>query len=162
MRIDEIAQMARDFRKAIDDAHEWGVFGDEYPFYKFPDDCCDDVCDLFGELLIKNNVRFTKVFGIYQYNNWDKQYPHVWLMLDDGTVIDLTGDQYKKNPIMLNYNNPCYIGKPNCLHHLFPKDELEYRPFYGIEYYNDEKTRKRLQRLYRNIMLFYRRDNKEE
>lgn len=158
MRIGEIEQLAQRFRRAIDDAFEWGVFGDEYPFSKFPHDCCDDVCDLFGELLLKNNVCFTKVFGFYRYNNWDKQYPHVWLQLNNGTVIDLTADQYKDNPIMLNYNNPCYVGKPNRLHKLFPKDELEYRPFAGIDYYNDEKTRKRLRRLYKNIMLFYKNE----
>lgn len=162
MKIEEITQLAKQFRKAIDDAFEWGVFGDEYPFSDFPNDCCDDVCDLFGEMLLEKHVHFIKVFGIYRYNNWDKQYPHVWLQLDDGTVIDLTGDQYKDNPIMLNYSNPCYIGRPNRLHQMFPKDEMEYRPYYGIDNYIDEKTRKRLRRLYRNIMLFYKDDNGEE
>lgn len=83
MDITEITQLAQQFRQAIDDGFEWGVFGEEFPFSNFPHECCDDVCDLFGELLIKHNVRVTQVFGIYRYNNWDKQYSHVWLQLDD-------------------------------------------------------------------------------
>lgn len=157
MDITEITQLAQQFRQAIDDGFEWGVFGEEFPFSNFPHECCDDVCDLFGELLIKHNVRVTQVFGIYRYNNWDKQYSHVWLQLDDNTIIDLTGDQYKEDPIMLNYDNPCYIGKPNALHQLFPKEEITYRPFMGIDAYSDEKTRKRLWRLYRNVMSFMKK-----
>ena len=154
MDITEIAQLAQRFRCAIDAGFEWGVFGDEFPFSNFPHECCDDVCDLFGELLLENEVGFQKVFGIYRYNNWDKKYPHVWLQLNDGTVIDLTGDQYKDNPIMLNFDIPCYVGQLNRLHRLFPENELEYRPFYGIDAYSDEQTRKRLRRLLRNIMCF--------
>lgn len=157
MTIEDIAQMARDFRKAIDDGLEWGVFGNEFPFSNFPHECCDDTSDLFGELLLQNGVYVTKVLGMYRYNNWDKQYSHVWLQLEDGTIIDLTGDQYKGNSIMLNYSECCYIGKPDLFHRRFPPDEIGYRPFNGIDCYEDEKTRKRLHRLYRNIMLFYKK-----
>ena len=125
MTIEDIAQMARDFRKAIDDGLEWGVFGNEFPFSNFPHECCDDTSDLFGELLLQNGVYVTKVLGMYRYNNWDKQYSHVWLQLEDGTIIDLTGDQYKGNSIMLNYSECCYIGKPDLFHRRFPPDEIE-------------------------------------
>lgn len=154
MDIDDITRLARKFRCAIDDGYEWGVFGEEFPFSNFPHECCDDVCDLFGELLLKYGVSFRKVFGIYRYNNWDKQYSHVWLQLDDDTIIDLSGGQYKDDPIMLNYDNPCYIGKPSEMHQLFPKEEIIHRPFMGIDAYSDENTRKRLWKLYRNIMSF--------
>lgn len=149
----EIIQLAKRFRKALDDAVEWGVFGDELPFVNFPSGCCDDVCDIFGELLLENCISVTKVFGIYRYNDWDKKYSHVWLEIDDRLVIDLTGDQYKDDPIMLNFNDPCYIGKSNSLHQLFLNKELKRRPFHGIYNY-DEDVRKRLGRLYRNIASF--------
>lgn len=40
----------------------------------------------------------------------------MWLKLEDESIVDLTGDQYKNNPIMLNYATPCYVGKPDSLH----------------------------------------------
>lgn len=158
MDIIEITKLAQRFRQAIDDGFEWGVFGDEFPFSNFPHECCDDVCDLFGQLLIQNNLAVTKVFGTYRYNNWDKQYSHVWLQLQDGIVIDLTGDQYKNDPIMLNFDNPCYIGKSSELHNMFRVNKTDYRPFCGIDTYNDERTRKRLNRLFRNIMQFMKNE----
>lgn len=116
------------------------------------------MCDLFGQLLFERKVPIHKVHGIYRYDNWDHQYPHVWLTLEDGTIIDLTGDQYKDDPIMLNYNIPCYIGKENHLYKLFPKKERKSYLYYGIDNYGDEKTRKRLWKLYEIILGFCTND----
>ena len=154
MNIKEIQSRAFEFRHAAETAFEYGAFGLEYPFNNFPYECCDDMCDLFGQLLFEKAVPIFKVHGIYRYDNWNNQYSHVWLSLEDGIVIDLTGDQYKDNSIMLNYNVPCYVGKGNCLYDLFPKDEQKTYPYYGIDNYNDEKTRIRLWKLYDIILSF--------
>ena len=156
MNIQEIQKLAHEFRQATDEAFEYGALGPDYPFNNFPHECCDDMCDLFGQLLFEKEVPIYKVHGIYRYDNWDHQYPHVWLTLEDGTIIDLTGDQYKDDPIMLNYNIPCYIGKENSLYKFFPKKERKSYPYYGIDNYGDEKTRKRLWKLYDIILGFYR------
>lgn len=158
MNIEEIKDLANRFRCAADSAFEYGAFGQEYPFNNFPHECCDDMCDLFGQLLFENEVAVYKVHGIYRYDNWENKYPHVWIKLEDGNIIDLTGDQYKNNPIMLNYNVPCYVGKPTSLHKLFPKEEIKSYQYYGIDNYGDRNTRKRLWKLYDIILDFYTND----
>lgn len=136
MNIQKIESLAYEYRAALDKAFRAGAFGKERPFSRFPHGCCDDVCDLFGQVLFEQGIPFSEVFGTYRYDNWDHIYSHVWLQLKDETVIDLTGDQYKNDPIMLNYNIPCYVGRPDQLHRLFQKD-LRYRPFYGINNYDE-------------------------
>lgn len=158
MNIQEIKKMAKSFRQAADKAFEYGAFGSGYPFSDFPHECCDDMCDLFGQFLLQNGVSVFKVHGTYRYDNWDNVYSHVWLKLEDDTIIDLTGDQYKDNQIMRYYDNFCYIGPPNCLHNLFPQEEQQYYPYFGIDNYGDEITKKRLWKLYDSILSFYKND----
>jgi len=158
MNIQEIQEMAFRFRQAADNAFRHGAFGPNYPFNNFPHECCDDMCDLFGQLLLEKEVLIFKVHGIYRYDNWTHQYPHVWLKLEDDIIIDLTGDQYKNDPIMLNYDLSCYVGKGNCLYSLFPKEEQTSYPYYGINSYGDSNTRKRLWKLYDIILDFYTYD----
>lgn len=153
MNIHEIKALANEYRTALDRAFQSGAFGQEYPFNHFPRDCCDDVCDLFGQMLFEQGIAVLKVFGMYRYDNWNHKYSHTWLQLEGGTVIDLTGDQYKKDPIMENYNIPCYVGKPNQLHQLFRK-ELRCEPFYGINNYPETAT-PRLWTLYDIILSFF-------
>ena len=158
MNIREIKELAINFRCAADDAFEHGAFGRGYPFDNFPYECCDDMCDLFGQLLFEKEVPVFKVHGIYRYDNWENKYSHVWLQLKDGTIIDLTGDQYKYNPIMLNYDIPCYIGKPNHLHKLFSEEDQNFYLYSGIDDYDNRNTRERLWKLYDIIISFYKTD----
>ena len=157
MDISEIRQLASWFRSAADDAFKQGEFDRNYPFDRFPNECCDDMCDLFGQFLYERNISVFKVHGIYRYDNWEHKYPHVWLQLEDKTVIDLTGDQYRNNPVMLNYSNPCFVGEANELHRLFEEDVQIY-PYYGIDNYTDENTRRRLWGLYDIILNFMAED----
>ena len=158
MDLEEIKKLAFKFRQAADDAFEYGAFGSNYPFNNFPHECCDDMCDLFGQLLFEIEVPIFKVHGIYRYDNWEHQYPHVWLTLENNTIIDLTGDQYKDDPIMFNYDKPCYVGEENCFYKLFSKRERKSYAYYGINNYSDEKQRKRLWKLYDVILSFYKND----
>lgn len=154
MSIRRIEALAQKFRYATDAAFKWGVFGQEQPFDRFPHACCNDMCDLFGQYLIDEGISISKVYGVYRYDgSAENVYSHVWLQIDGGTIIDLTGDQYKHDPIMLNYNAPCYVGPPSPLHHLFD-DDIQVRPYWGLDNY-DDGPRKRLRRLYKNIMSFY-------
>lgn len=155
MNIEKIQDLAIKFRNATDRAFEYGEFDQEYPFNNFPHECCDDMCDLFGQLLFEREVPIYKVHAIYRYDNWAHQYSHVWLTLKDGNIVDLTGDQYKNDAIMLNYNIPCYIGEENRLYKLFPKEGRNSYSYYGIDNYGDEKARKRLWKLYDIILGFY-------
>jgi len=154
MNIKKIKECIIKFRKATDDAFEYGAFGQDYPFSNFPHECCDDMCDLLGQFLIEKGLVIFKVHGTYRMDCWANQYSHVWLILEDGMIIDLTGDQYKNDPNMLNYDIPCYMGKKNNLYNLFSEEQETY-PYHGIDDYSDVETRKRLWRLYNIILSFY-------
>ena len=151
MDINEIKYLAQKFRNALDKAFP-PYNQEKYPFDRFPKECCDDVCDLFGQLLFERNVSVWKVFGKYYPDNGDSPYSHVWIKLNDDTVIDLTGDQYKNDSTMLNYDTSCYVGQPNQLHQLFLTNEVRYEPYYGIDNYTNDMVPKRLWRIYDIIM----------
>lgn len=154
MDIYEIKFWAQKFRNALDKTfppHN----GEEHPFHHFPKECCDDVCDLFGQFLFERNEPVWKAFGKYYPDSGESPYPHVWIKLKDGTVVDLTGDQYKDNSTMLNYNNPCYVGQPNQLHQLFLSDEIKYEPYYGIDNYINDIVPKRLWAIYNKVMQYF-------
>lgn len=154
MDIYEIKFLAQKFRKALEKAfppHN----GEKYPFDRFPKECCDDVSDLFGQFLFERNEFVWKAFGKYYPDSGESPYPHVWIKLENGTVVDLTGDQYKDNPTMLNYNNPCYVGQPNQLHQLFLSDEVRYEPYYGIDNYINDIVSKRLWAIYNKVMQYF-------
>ena len=154
MNIQKIREVAIKFRCAADAAYEYGAFGFGAPFNNFPHECCDDMCDLFGQFLFEKDVKVFKVHGIYRYDEWENKYSHVWLQFGDGNVIDLTGDQYKDDPIMLNYDVACYVGKASYLHDLFPIEERHSYPYYGINDYSNINVRKRLWNLYDIIVSF--------
>ena len=149
----EIAQMAYNFRRAIESAQMAGDLDEESPFNRFPHGCCDDVSDLFGLLLIAHGESIFRVCGQYRYDDWEHRYSHAWLELENGIVIDLTGDQYKDNPILLNYDIPCYVGKRNALHNLFVQSDFARNPFFGIEEYH-EVAQRRLHKVSKIIMQY--------
>lgn len=155
MDINELKEIAFRFRHAVDVAFEDGAFS-TYPFNNFPYECCDDMCDLLGQFLFEKNVLVLKVSGIYRYDYWNNNYPHTWLSLQDGLIIDLTGDQFKDDPIMLNNNDPCYVGKENKFYKLFPMKERTIIHYYGIENYINDNPRIRLWELYNTILIYYK------
>lgn len=44
---------------------------------------------------------------------------HVWLTLENGDIVDITGDQYKKREGTLYYDWPVYVGKMDAFHSQF-------------------------------------------
>ena len=94
-------QLAVRFRKAIDDAKTAGELECEYePFRKdrmrkFPNDCCDDTCDLFWHYLFDIHGIVLKQYGAYYAREHTR---HNWLETEDGIIIDLTGDQFPHRP----------------------------------------------------------------
>jgi hypothetical protein len=128
----DIEQLIRNFRKAIEYAKNEGEFRGISPFNNFPKGCCDDVCDLLAEYLLENNVRTYYVVGTsYGTNAFDIQ-SHAWLELDSGVVIDITGDQFKYNHDFLNFNCTVYFGGLNDFYRLFEVDERKIQLHNGI------------------------------
>lgn len=44
---------------------------------------------------------------------------HVWLTLENGSIVDITGDQYSNRTGMLHYDLPVYVGKIDAFHKQF-------------------------------------------
>lgn len=119
------------FRQAIVDAKRDEAFDHMDRMSKFPNGCCDDAADLFAHYLFhKFGIVSNRISGSYYDGNPVNNCSHSWLEID-GIVIDLTGSQFKYDPVFLNYDYDVYVGRMDKFHRLF---EIEYKqPSRGIE-----------------------------
>ena len=119
LNINEISALVNNFRNAMDCAKANGEFKRLTPLYKFPNGCCDITCDLLGNYLAECGVETYVINGEY----WDEingySINHVWLVLSNDDIIDITGDQFKNDSRFFNYNKKVHIGKEERLHKLF-------------------------------------------
>ena len=128
------------FRNAIDIAKEKGAFHN-FPLIRyFPSGCCDMASDLLSQFLLENNIRTYSVHGTFWGNSPEEIQPHTWLITDNNTIIDITGDQYRSYPAPLNYNEPIYVGKTDCFHNQFDVEDNDICENTGLSAYmnNDE------------------------
>ena len=115
MELQELYDIALNFRKAIMEA-KW-----EREFYSpsdrmnnFPGVCCDDSADLFGYYLReKYNITSKQGNGIYRARNSYNTRNHAFTILEDGTIIDLTADQF---PAFSDCPDGIYVGPQISFH----------------------------------------------
>ena len=102
----EIFQLAEKFRNAILKANANGEFFRDNFIELFPRGNCGIVCDLLGRYLLEYaNVRSWYTSGE------TKSECHVWLTLENGVIVDITGDQYSTRTGTLYYDLPVYAGQ---------------------------------------------------
>lgn len=84
------------FRRAIQEAkYNRAFFDSKDRMNYFPRGCCDDSADLFGYYLQEEHNTFSKQGnGIYRDRNPNNTTNHAFIILEDGTIIDLTADQF--------------------------------------------------------------------
>lgn len=105
--MEELKKLACQFRKAIEKATEKGEEG--LFFREFPKGQCGNASDLLAQFLIDNGYSSIEyVCGNYDEHSEDKQ-SHAWLNVD-GTVVDITGDQFKYHQKPLQNNRSVYVG----------------------------------------------------
>jgi hypothetical protein len=119
-----IELLVKQFRDAIDLAKDAGEFYKDCSFRKFPLGCCGDTSDLLAQFLLENNIRTYYVYGTYRGSSFENRQTHAWLLTDNNTIIDITGDQFKYNPNFFNYDKSVYLGAEDDFHRLF---EVEHR-----------------------------------
>lgn len=110
--------IAEHFRNAIDAAVSNGESG-MYPFYKFPDDCCDMTCDLLSQNFLEYGIQTVHVNGIHRN---DFHWHHVWIQTMDGIIVDITGDQFNTRPNMPNDILAVHVGEEGIIHIIFCKN----------------------------------------
>lgn len=111
MRKREIYDIAVSFRSAITAAKNNREFSHKDRMSNFPNGCCDDSCDLLAYYLYaKYRIHTKQGNGVYSDNNFYNKTNHAWLIMDDNTIIDITGDQFKFCAV---YTEKVYVGKNN-------------------------------------------------
>lgn len=114
----DLFHIASAFRTAIEEAIRAGEI---HEMATFPRGCCSYASNLLQRYLTEQYGIFTwYMSGRYGYG-WDGE-SHAWLEMQDGTVIDITGDQYKYKK--LKFSKPVYIGSRfNGFHDKFELNE---------------------------------------
>lgn len=128
----DIKRMARQFRNAIDKARDAGEFDKDFSFYKFPCGCCGDTCELLAQFLLENGITTFYVWGMHSHSSSEGPQSHAWLLAHNHTIIDITGDQFRDNPIFLNYDKSVYVGDEDDFHRLFRVNPRDIKKTNGI------------------------------
>lgn len=111
-----IAELARQFRNALDAAWEDDMFRNLYPFDNFPNDCCGHTCDLLSQFLLEHGIETRQVNRTCRK---DSQWHHVWLKTENGTVIDITGDQFIGRLVIAKEVEAVHVGEEGIVHKIF-------------------------------------------
>lgn len=129
----DIKRLVNQFRAAIDLAKDAGNFDMDFSFYKFPRGCCGDTCDLLAQFLLENDIRTYYVCGTYIDGSFENHQYHAWLLTDNHTIIDITGDQFKDNPDFLKYDKSVYVGVDDDFHRLFKFEDRDIHKNFGLD-----------------------------
>ena len=120
--METLLYLISNFRNAIDKAKSDGRFSKYSYFRDFPIGCCGTTSDILGTYLLEKGIHTRYVCGIYRGSGFENTQSHAWLILDDSTIIDITGDQFKYNELFYNNNEKVYVGKKNKFYKLFEED----------------------------------------
>ncbi|HBJ2613930.1 TPA: hypothetical protein LA742_002410 [Clostridium botulinum] len=149
----DIKLLVRKFRDAIDVARDSGDFDKDFSFYRFPCGCCGDTSDLLAQFLLKNDIKTYYVCGWYIDDSFENHKSHAWLLTDNHTIIDITGDQFKNNPDFLNYDKSVYVGVEDDFHRLFEVEDRDIHENIGLDALGS-MCQLRLNELYRKIIKY--------
>jgi len=147
----DIKHLASQFRNAVNAAKDAGEFDKDTSFRNFPQGCCGDTSDLLAQFLLENGIRTYYVYGTYRAGVFDEIQTHAWLFTGNHIIIDITGDQFRYNPIFLNYNNPVYVGMEDVFHKMFEVEKRNIRANSGLEALG-HNCQPRLKGLYQKIV----------
>ena len=148
----DIIRLVNQFRDAMDVARDEGEFDKDFSFYKFPRGCCGDASDLLAQFLLENVIRTYYVCGTYRDGSFENSQSHAWLLTDNQTIIDITGDQFRDNPDFLNYDKSVYVGAEDDFHRLFEVEDRDVREN-GLDALGS-MCQPRLNGLYRKIIKY--------
>jgi len=111
----KLYEIASRFRKAIEEAVYCGEII-EINMQKFPQGCCTYASDLLQKYLYEQGIPTYLISGHQEYG-YDGE-SHSWLETEDGTVIDITVDQFAyREP---RFITGIYVGKrEDGFHNLF-------------------------------------------
>lgn len=146
----DITRLVIKFREALDLARDSGEFDNDISFNGFPHGCCGDASDLLAQYLLEHGIRTNYVCGTYYDNSPENSQSHAWLLTDNQIIIDITGNQFRDNPVFLNYDKLVYVGLEDEFHRLFEVEDRDIHENNGLDFWGDA-CQPRLNDLYRRI-----------
>ena len=147
----KILKLSEQFRNAMDEAKQNGVFTNHSPLCCFPRGCCTVASTLLAQFLLEHGIKTFEIRGIADDGSTCGQ-PHEWLITEDDIMIDITGDQFRNNNKFLNYDQPVFVGIEDDLHKMFviESDIIENR---GLDSYSNWMKIK-LTKIYTDIIQY--------
>ena len=130
---EEIKTLAEQLRKAI----EQTAFTTP-PMDQFPAGCCGDATIFLSEFLMEHGYECSYHCGARPMGEEANPQNHAWVIVD-GTIADITGDQFKNDDEFLGYDVPVYVGEMDDFHMLFYISESDHAG--GIDVYDDRSRR---------------------
>lgn len=115
---ERVRLLAIDFRKAIDHALKAGDFYRSV-IASFSIGFCGYTSDLLQRYLGEKGIATRYVSGTYHDSSTDDSQSHAWLELTNGTIVDITGDQFRNKLYPLQNDCPVYCGKSNAFYNFF-------------------------------------------
>jgi hypothetical protein len=149
----DIKRLVNRFRDAIEMALDAGEFDKDFSFNKFPRGCCGDTSDLLAQFLLENGIKTYYVCGTYLDGSFENRQSHAWLLTENHTIIDITGDQFKNNSDFLNYDKSVYVGVEDDFHRLFDVEDRDIHENKGLNAFGSF-CQSRLNELYRKIIKY--------
>ena len=73
-------------------------------------------CDLLGQYLLESGIETYQINGV---NKHDSSWHHVWLVTNDGVIIDITGDQFVGKILNEGDVDPVHVGREGIVHKIF-------------------------------------------
>ena len=77
-----------------------------------------------GKYLEEHGYHTQQVWSTYRDGAFEDITGHAWLLYNKSIIIDIAGDQFKKNAVFLNFDLPVYIGANTEFHRLFDVDRI--------------------------------------
>lgn len=143
---EKVFELASSLRAAIERTSRTGTLIESFPYC-----CCGYATDFLCEYLLQHGIRSRYHCGECYYGAEMRYQTHAWAILEDGIIVDITGDQFKERPEFLNNDIPVYVGQTNSFYDLFTGTQTDHEG--GIDRYNppDRQMRALYNRIVANI-----------
>lgn len=88
---------------------------------------------MLAQFLLENGIRTYYVCGEYRDGSFENFRSHAWLLANNQIIIDITGDQFRYNPLFLNYDKSVYVGAMDNFHRLFEVEDRDVYENLGLD-----------------------------
>ena len=141
INIDYYEEIAYKFRKALESVVKKQLYGRLMIFRSFPRECCRYTSDLLAEYMMEQGIPRESIKMI-EGESHKEGYSHCWLLIENSIIVDITGDQFNKEPYFKKYMpiTECYVESSDyaSMHDCFNNSNMRYLYNVGIDSYTGD------------------------